>query len=68
MHTKITLLPGDGIGPEVVAEGVKVLQAIGQKLSHTFDFAEALAGGIAITPDELVRATAGAIADLKAGR
>jgi 3-isopropylmalate dehydrogenase len=48
MHAKITLLPGDGIGPEVVAEGVKVLQAIGQKFGHTFDFTEALAGGIAI--------------------
>ena len=68
MHAKITLLPGDRIGPEVVAEGVKVLQAIGQKFGHTFDFTEVLAGGIAITPDELVRTTAGAIADLKAGR
>lgn len=48
MHAKITLLPGDGIGPEVVAEGVKVLKAIGHKFGHTFDFTEALAGGIAI--------------------
>ncbi|RME77669.1 MAG: hypothetical protein D6784_03385, partial [Chloroflexi bacterium] len=31
MHAKITLLPGDGIGPEVVAEAVKVLKAVGQK-------------------------------------
>jgi len=48
MHAKITLLPGDGIGPEVVAEGVKVLQAVGQKYRHSFEFSEALAGGIAI--------------------
>lgn len=48
MHAKITLLPGDGIGPEVVAEGVKILKAIGAKFGHTFDFTEALAGGIAI--------------------
>ncbi len=48
MHAKITLLPGDGIGPEVVAEGVKVLQAVGQKYGHTFEFQEALIGGIAI--------------------
>lgn len=48
MHAKITLLPGDGIGPEVVAEGVKVLKAIGAKFGHTFELTEALAGGIAI--------------------
>jgi 3-isopropylmalate dehydrogenase len=48
MQAKITLLPGDGIGPEVVAEGVKVLKAVGQKSGHTFEFTEALAGGLAI--------------------
>ncbi len=48
MYAKITLLPGDGIGPEVVAEGVKVLTAVGARFGHTFDFTEALAGGIAI--------------------
>lgn len=48
MHAKITLLPGDGIGPEVVAEGVKVLNAIGEKHGHEFEFTSALAGGIAI--------------------
>jgi len=62
MHAKITLLPGDGIGPEVVAEAVKVLKATGQKFGHTFDFSEALAGGIAIDqtgtplPDESLTA------------
>ena len=48
MQAKITLLPGDGIGPEVIAEAVKVLNAVGQKFGHTFEFTEALAGGIAI--------------------
>jgi 3-isopropylmalate dehydrogenase len=48
MQAKITLLPGDGIGPEVVAEGVKVLQAVAAKFGHTFEYTEALIGGIAI--------------------
>ncbi|MCB9078257.1 MAG: 3-isopropylmalate dehydrogenase [Anaerolineaceae bacterium] len=62
MYAKITLLPGDGIGPEVVAEGVKILNAIGEKFSHEFEFTSALAGGIAIDetgnplPDESLEA------------
>jgi 3-isopropylmalate dehydrogenase len=48
MHAKITLLPGDGIGPEVVAEGAKVLKAVAQQFGHTFEFTECLVGGIAI--------------------
>lgn len=45
---KICLLPGDGIGPEIIAEGVKVLDAIGRKYSYDFEYEEALIGGIAI--------------------
>jgi 3-isopropylmalate dehydrogenase len=62
MQAKITLLPGDGIGPEVIAEAVKVLSAIGNKFGHDFMFTEALAGGIAIDqtgtplPDESLAA------------
>lgn len=62
MQTKITLLPGDGIGPEVVAEGVKILRTVGQRFGHTFEFTNALAGGIAIDetgnplPDESLEA------------
>lgn len=62
MHAKITLLPGDGIGPEVVAEGVKVLNAMGEKYGHEFEFTSTLAGGIAIDetgdplPDESLEA------------
>jgi 3-isopropylmalate dehydrogenase len=48
MKATITLLPGDGIGPEVVAEGWKVLEAVAGQFGHTFSFAEALVGGIAI--------------------
>ncbi len=57
---KICLLPGDGIGPEIIAEGVKVLDAIGEKYGVTFDYTEALIGGIAIDetgtalPDETI--------------
>jgi 3-isopropylmalate dehydrogenase len=62
MHARITVLAGDGIGPEVVAEGVKVLRAVGEKFGHTFEFTEALIGGIAIDrtgnplPDETLAA------------
>jgi 3-isopropylmalate dehydrogenase len=48
MHARITLLPGDGIGPEVVAEGVKALRAVAARFGHVFEFTEALIGGIAI--------------------
>ena len=48
MQAKITLLPGDGIGPEVVAEGVKALKAVAARFGHAFQFAEALIGGIAV--------------------
>jgi 3-isopropylmalate dehydrogenase len=62
MQAKITLLPGDGIGPEVVTEGVKVLKAAAAEFGHTFEFTEALIGGIAIDttgsplPDETLAA------------
>jgi 3-isopropylmalate dehydrogenase len=62
MQATITLLPGDGIGPEVVAEGRKVLEAVAARFGHTFTFTEALAGGIAIDetgnplPDESLAA------------
>jgi len=45
---RICLLPGDGIGPEIIAEAVKVLGVIGARYAVTFDFTEALLGGIAI--------------------
>ena len=48
MRAVITVLPGDGIGPEVVAEGLKVLRAIEKRFGHTFETSEALIGGAAI--------------------
>ena len=44
----ITLLPGDGIGPEIMAVAVDVLNLVGQQLNIKFDFQEALMGGAAI--------------------
>ena len=48
MEARIVTLPGDGIGTEVVAEGVKVLQAIADEYGHSFTFEEGLIGGCAI--------------------
>ncbi|HJK73815.1 MAG TPA: 3-isopropylmalate dehydrogenase, partial [Methanocorpusculum sp.] len=45
---KIAVLPGDGIGPEVVAEAVKVLKAVGLRFGHSFDLRYADFGGAAI--------------------
>lgn len=45
---KITLLPGDGIGPEIMAVAVAVLEVVGQKKQLTFKFTEAPVGGAAI--------------------
>lgn len=48
MEKIITVLPGDGIGPEVVASAVKVLQVIGKRFNHTFHLNYAAIGGAAI--------------------
>jgi len=48
MKYEITLLPGDGIGPEVIAEAVRVLDVIASKYSHTFNYKERLMGGCSI--------------------
>ena len=48
MKFKLAVLPGDGIGPEVTDEGIKVLQAIGKRFGHEFDLHYGLIGGIAI--------------------
>jgi 3-isopropylmalate dehydrogenase len=61
MHATITLIPGDGIGPEVVAEGVRALRAVAERFGHQFELHEALLGGCAIDatgtalPDETLR-------------
>jgi 3-isopropylmalate dehydrogenase len=62
MDFQITVLPGDGIGPEIVAEAEKILNTIGDIFGHTFTFSHQLIGGIAIDttgnplPDETLAA------------
>ena len=48
MNYKIALIRGDGIGPAVVGEAVKVLEQVGKKFGHTFTYTDVLMGGCAI--------------------
>jgi len=48
MKLKIAILPGDGIGPEIMEQGVAVLNAIARKFNHEFEYTEALCGAHAI--------------------
>ena len=48
MNKKITVLAGDGIGPEIVAEAIKVLDKISEKYNHTFEYTPVLIGGCSI--------------------
>ena len=48
MKLKIAILAGDGIGPEIMKQGVAVLDAIAQKCGHEFTYEEALVGACAI--------------------
>lgn len=48
MNFKIAVLPGDGIGPEIIAQAIKVLEAVGRKYHHSFAFTHALVGACAI--------------------
>jgi len=45
---KIVTLLGDGVGPEVANEGIKILEAVGKKFGHSFEFKRGLVGGEAI--------------------
>ncbi|MFC4618460.1 3-isopropylmalate dehydrogenase [Camelliibacillus cellulosilyticus] len=60
MKKKIAILPGDGIGPEVMEGAVRVLRAVGDRFHHLFEFHEGAIGGAAIDaagaplPDETV--------------
>jgi len=60
MHANIALLPGDGIGPEVVGEAVRVLDALAGRCGHQFQYQTYLIGGssidangTALTPETL---------------
>jgi 3-isopropylmalate dehydrogenase len=59
MKANIALLPGDGIGGEVISEARKVLEAVAGRFSHSLTFSEALIGGLAIdkTGEPLPEAT-----------
>ena len=48
MNYKIAVVPGDGIGPEVVGQAIRVLDKVGEKYGHTFEYTKVLAGGCAI--------------------
>jgi 3-isopropylmalate dehydrogenase len=48
MKARIAVLGGDGIGPEVTSEAVRVLDAVAARYGHEFEFVEALVGGAAI--------------------
>ena len=48
MNYKIAVIPGDGIGPEIIDEALKVLDKVGEKYGHTFNCTKVLAGGAAI--------------------
>lgn len=78
MRLNIAILPGDGIGPEIMKQGVAVLDAIARKFNHEFHYEEALVGASAIeavgdpypaaTHDVCMRADAvlfAAVGDLK---
>ncbi|HQZ27603.1 MAG TPA: isocitrate/isopropylmalate family dehydrogenase, partial [Verrucomicrobiales bacterium] len=59
---QVAVLPGDGIGPEVMVEARKVLDRISEKFSLTFQFTEKLVGGAALDdcghplPEDTVKA------------
>ncbi len=48
MNYHIAVIPGDGIGPEIVGEAKKVLNKIGEVYGHTFEYEELLMGGCSI--------------------
>ncbi|MBN2484921.1 MAG: 3-isopropylmalate dehydrogenase [Bacteroidales bacterium] len=48
MKFKIGVLPGDGIGPEIVDQAIKVLDAVAKKYNHNFEYTHAWVGAVAI--------------------
>lgn len=65
MELKITCIPGDGIGPEIVAEAKKVLEKVAEKYGHVMKFTDILMGGASIDAHG-VPLTEGAVATAKA--
>lgn len=66
MKFNVTLIPGDGIGPEIVREARKVLDKVGSRFGHTFNYTEILMGGCSIDAYG-VPLTEEALATAKAG-
>ncbi len=62
MKKKITVIKGDGIGPEIVEQAMLVLDSVASRFSHSFEYQPVLAGGCAVDafgtplPDETVKA------------
>ena len=48
MNFNVAVIPGDGIGPEIVREAQKVLDAVGTKFGHVFNYTEVDMGGVSI--------------------
>ena len=48
MNYQIAVIPGDGIGPDVVGQTLNVMDKVGEKFGHTFNYTKVLAGGCAI--------------------
>lgn len=48
MNYKLAVIKGDGIGPEIVNETIRVLNAVGDKFGHSFEYTDVLMGGVAI--------------------
>ena len=48
MEKNIAVIKGDGIGPEIVEEAMKVLDAVANKYSHKFNYTQILMGGASI--------------------
>ena len=51
----LAVLPGDGIGPEIIEETVKVLGAVGRRFGHGFNLNYGLVGGVAIEKEGAAR-------------
>ena len=70
MNLKIGVIKGDGIGPEIVTEAMKVLNQVGETYGHSFDYTQLLMGGASIDvhgvplTDETVAAAKGCAAVL----
>ena len=48
MNCNLAVIKGDGIGPEIVTEAMRVLDAVGEKYGHTFSYTQILMGGASI--------------------